>query len=136
MSALFRIFRLPAATLFPLCLLTVTAWAAPVKVPMQITGYVISADLDPAVNRLTATADVTFTALEELINPTFELNNGLQVTKATDPKGQTLQYERLTNNNTVRFTLTTPLAKGTTTTYHFEYSGTLKDADTSPVEGI
>jgi hypothetical protein len=103
---------------------------------MQITGYVINADLDPAVNRLTVTADVTFTALEELANPTFELNNGLQVTKATDAKGQTLQYERLTNNSTVRFTPATPLPKGTTTTYHFEYSGTLKGADTSPVEGI
>jgi aminopeptidase N len=117
-------------------MIAATAWAAPVKVQMQITGYVISADLDPAVNRLTATADVTFTALEELSSPTFELNNGLQVTKATDPKGQKLEYERLTNNNTIRFTLVTPLAKGTTTTYHFEYSGTLKGADTSPVEGI
>jgi hypothetical protein len=125
-----------AATLLLLCLAAATAWAAPVKVQMQITGYVINADLDPAVNRLTATADVTFTALEELNNPTFELNNGLQVTKATDPQGKPLQYERLTNNNTVRFTLATPLAKGTTTTYHFEYSGALKGADTSPVEGI
>src|ERR1700719_3168257 len=136
MSALSRIFRTPAATLLSLCLVTATAWAAPVKVQMQITGYVINADLDPAVNRLTATADVTFTALEELNNPTFELNNGLQVTKVTDPKGKPLEYERLTNNNTVRFTLATPLAKGTTTTYHFEYSGALKGADTSPVEGI
>jgi tetratricopeptide (TPR) repeat protein len=134
MSALPRILRIPAATL--LCLLTATAWAAPVKVQMQITGYVISADLDPAVNRLTATADVTFTALEELSNPTFELNNGLQVTKATDPQGKPLQYERLTNNNTIRCTPATPLPKGTTTTYHFEYSGALKGADTSPVEGI
>ena len=127
---------MPAATLLSLCLVTATVWAAPVKVQMQITGYVINADLDPAVNRLTATADVTFTALEELNNPTFELNNGLQVTKATDPQGKPLQYERLTNNNTVRFTLATPLAKGATTTYHFEYSGALKGADTSPVEGI
>jgi hypothetical protein len=136
MSALLRFLRIPAATLLPLCFLTVTALAAPIKVQMQITGYVISADLDPAVNRLTATADVTFTALEELSNPTFELNNGLQVTKATDAQGKPLQYERLTNNNTVRFTPAVPLAKGTTTTYHFEYSGTLKGADTSPVEGI
>ncbi|HEX3969161.1 MAG TPA: M1 family aminopeptidase [Edaphobacter sp.] len=140
MSVLSRILRIPAripsAMLLPLSLLTATAWAAPVKVPMQITGYVITADLDPAANHLTATADVTFTALEELANPTFELNNGLQVTKATDPQGKTLEYERLTNNNTVRFTLATPLAKGTTTTYHFEYAGTLKGADTSPVEGI
>ena len=136
MSVLPRILRLPAATLLPLCLLTATLLAAPVKVPMQITNYVINADLDPSANHLTATADVTFTALEELATPTFELNNGLQVTKATDPQGKPLQYERLTNNNTVRFTLATPIPKGTTTTYHFEYSGTLKGADTSPVEGI
>jgi hypothetical protein len=103
---------------------------------MQITGYVINADLDPSVNRLTATADVTFTALEDLTTPTFELNNGLQVTKATNAQGKPLEYERLTNNNTVRFTLAAPIPKGTTTTYHFEYSGTLKGADTSPVEGI
>jgi len=40
-----------------------------VKVQMQITGYVISADLDRAVNRLTATADVTFTRSKELRTP-------------------------------------------------------------------
>jgi Peptidase family M1 domain len=136
MSALSRIFRTPAAILLPLCLLTVSAWAAPVRVQMQITGYVINADLDPSVNRLTATADVTFTALEDLTTPVFELNNGLQVTKATDAQGKPLEYERLTNNSTVRFTLAAPIPKGTTTTYHFEYSGTLKGADTSPVEGI
>src|ERR1700746_2759602 len=118
MFALSRFLRTPAATLLPLWLGAVTAWAAPVKVQMQIPGYWINADLDPAVNRLTATADVTFTALEELSNPTFELNNALRFTKATDPQGKPLEYERLTNNNTVRFPLVTPLAKGTTTTYH------------------
>jgi hypothetical protein len=112
------------------------AWSAPVKPQLQINGYVISADLDPSVNRLTAAVDVNFTALEDLTSPTFELNNGLQITKATDAKGQPLESERLTNNNTVRFTLASPLPKGTTTTYHIEYSGTLKGADTSPVEGI
>jgi aminopeptidase N len=136
MSALSRILRISLATLLPLCLATTTAWCAPVRVQMQITGYVINADLDPAVNRLTATADVTFTAVEELSNPTFELNNGLQVTKATDAQGKPLQYERLTNNYTVRFSPAAPLAKGASTTYHIEYSGALKDADTSPVEGI
>jgi hypothetical protein len=136
MSALSRILRTPFATLLAFCLLTVTAWAAPVKVQMQVTGYVISADLDPAVNRLTATADVTFNALEELANPTFELNNGLQITKATDAQGKPLESERLTNNSTVRFTLVNPIPKGATTTWHIEYAGALKGADTSPVEGI
>jgi hypothetical protein len=130
-----RLLRIPVVIL-PLFLLTVVTWAAPVRVQMQVTGYVINADLDPSVNRLTATADVTFTALEELANPTFELNNGLQITKATDAQGKPLESERLSNNNTVRFTLVNPLPKGTTTTWHIEYSGTLKGADTSPVEGI
>jgi tetratricopeptide (TPR) repeat protein len=131
-----RIFRTPSATLLGVCLMTVAAWAAPAKVPMQITGYVISADLDPAVNRLSATADVTFTALEELVNPVFELNNGLQATKITDQQGKPIECERLTNNSTLRCTAVTPIAKGSTTTWHFEYAGTLKGADTSPVEGI
>src|ERR1700679_3561737 len=123
-----RIFRIPSATLLGACLMTVTAWAAPAKVPMQITGYVISADLDPAVNRLSATADVTFTALEELVNPVFELNNGLQATKITDQQGKPIECERLTNNSTLRCTAVTPIAKGSTTTWHFEYAGTLKGA--------
>jgi tetratricopeptide (TPR) repeat protein len=142
MSAPFRILRTSASTSLPLCLLTVcfltmTTWAAPPTRPqLQITGYVISADLDPSANRLTATADVTFTALDDLSNPSFELNNGLQLTKATDAKNQPLESERLTSTNTVRFNLANPIPKGTTTTFHFEYAGTLKDADTSPVEGI
>jgi Peptidase family M1 domain len=141
MPAFFRILRTSAKTLLPLSLLAATsyttAWAAPpVRPQLQITGYVISADLEPAVNRLTATADVTFIALEDLTNPTFELNNGLQITKATDASNHPLESERLTSNSTVRFNLANPLPKGTSTTFHFEYSGTLKDADTSPVEGI
>jgi hypothetical protein len=137
MPALFPILRTsPLRLLLTLCLLTATAWAAPAKPQLQITNYLITADLDPSVNRLTATADVTFTALEDLTTPTFELNNGLQLTKATDARGQPLESERLTSNSTVRFTLATPLPKGTSTTYHFEYAGTLKGAETSPVEGI
>jgi Peptidase family M1 domain/Tetratricopeptide repeat len=135
MSALSRILRIPVATL-TLSLLATAVWAAPARPQLQITGYVISADLDPAVNRLTATADVTFTALDDLSTATFELNNGLQLTKATDAKNQPLEFERLTTNSTVRFNLANPIPKGTTTTFHFEYAGTLKDADTSPVEGI
>jgi tetratricopeptide (TPR) repeat protein len=134
MSPLSRIVL--SSAVLPLCLLAATAWAAPVRPQIQITGYVITADLDPAVNRLTATADVTFTALEDLSTPTFELNNGLQLTKVSDVKNQPLESERLTSTSTVRFNLANPLPKGTTTTFHFEYAGTLKGADTSPVEGI
>ncbi len=57
--------------------LTLNVMAAPPRVPLVIKSYVINADLDPAANKLTATAVVTFTALEDLSTASFELNNGL-----------------------------------------------------------
>src|ERR1700722_13019642 len=110
------------AALLGVTLLTASSWAAPTPRPQfQITGYVISADLDPAVHRLTATAAVTFTALEDLNKVTFELNNGLQLNKLTEAKNMPLQSERLTTNSTGRVALDKPLAKGSTNTFNFEY---------------
>jgi hypothetical protein len=114
----------------------VRAFAAPARQPMDITGYVITADIDPGANHLAAVADVTLTANEDLTTATFELNNGLNITKLTDKTGAALTSDRVTQNSTVRVTLPSSIAKGTTTTFHFEYSGTLTGTDTSPVEGI
>lgn len=132
-----RTFRVTIAVSF-LCLLSGTlAFAAPVKPLFQITGYTISADLDPAVNRLSATTAVTFTALEDLNAVSFELNNGLQVSRITDnATRKPLDSERLTNNSTIRISTPAPIAKGATATWTFEYAGTLNGSDTSPVEGI
>src|SRR5665213_2507548 len=85
------LFFLCAALLFP-----APGLAAPIKPQLQVTGYVITADLAPAEHHLTATAAVTFTALEDLTSATFELNNGLQITKLIDASGKPLQSERLT----------------------------------------
>src|ERR1035437_5929375 len=135
-----RGFRNFAAVLVAICTLLVPAWrpglAAPARPQLNITGYVIGADVDPSTSRLTATADVTFSALEDLTSATFELNNGLSITKLTDKTGTPLNSERLTTNSTVRVTLLNPIVKGTSTTFHFEYSGSLSGSDTSPVEGI
>jgi hypothetical protein len=79
---------------------------------------------------------VTFTALEDLTAPVFELNNGLQLAKVTDANKKPLEAERITTNSTIRFNLASPIPKGTSTTWTFEYGGTLKGAETSPVEGI
>jgi len=129
-----------AAVILAVCALSVPAWrwasAAPARAQLNITGYVITADLDPASNRLTATAQVTFSALEDLTSATFELNNGLNITTLTDNSGKPLNSERLTTNSTVRVTLPVPLAKGSSNTFHFEYSGALVGSETSPVEGI
>ena len=113
-----------------------SALAAPTRPQLNITGYVITADIDPASGKLSATADVTFTPIDDLTSATFELNNGLNITRLTDGTGAALNSERLTTNSTVHVTLPSPLPKGTSTTFHFEYSGTLVGSDTSPVEGI
>lgn len=112
------------------------AHAAPSRVPLQINSYVINADLDPAANKLTATVAVNFTALDDLTAATFELNNGLQLTRLVDAAKKPLQSERLSTNSTVRVNLPTALSKSTTTTWTFDYTGVLSGAETSPVEGI
>ena len=124
------------AAVFTLALACSAALAAPQRAQLHVNGYVIHADIDPAAAKLTATAAVTFTAVEDLTNPVFELNNGLALTKVTDASGATFPSERLTFNSTVRFTLQQPIAKGTTTTWTFTYAGVLTGSDTSPVEGI
>ncbi|MGD0888594.1 MAG: M1 family aminopeptidase [Acidobacteriaceae bacterium] len=129
-------FRALAAAILTLCALTQPANAAPARAQINITGYVINADLDPATGRLTATADVSFTALEDLTTATFELNNSLNITSLTDNSGAALNSERLAANFTVRVTLPAPLAKGSSNTFHFAYSGVLTGSDTSPVDGI
>ncbi|MDR3744978.1 MAG: M1 family aminopeptidase [Acidobacteriaceae bacterium] len=128
------------ATVVALCALTLPCWttslAAPTRAQMNITGYVIHADLDPATGKLSATADVSFTALDDLTTASFELNNGLSITSLTDNAGVPLSSERLATNFTVRITLPTPIAKGSSNTFHFAYTGALIGSDTSPVEGI
>ncbi len=113
-----------------------SALAAPVRAQLNITDTPSPPTSTPATNKLSAAADVTFTALEDLTQPVFELNNGLNVTKLTDASGAALNSERLTTNSTVHISLPAPITKGSSTTFHFEYSGTLLNADTSPVEGI
>jgi hypothetical protein len=125
-----------AAALLAACALAVSAHAAPTRAQLNITGYTISADIDPATNKLSAAVDVTFTALDDLNTVTFELNNGLNITSLTDNAKHALTSERISPNSTVRVSLPAPLAKNSSNTFHFEYAGTLVGAETSPVEGI
>jgi hypothetical protein len=136
MRAFGRIFRFSPAFLMVFFVAASAAWAAPARPQLKVTGYVINADLFPADNRLAATAVVTFTALEDLTAPVFELNNGLQLAKVTDASKKPLEAERIATNSTVRFNLANPIPKGTSATWTFEYGGVLKGAETSPVEGI
>ena len=120
-------------------LLALTPFAAIAAIParqqINVTGYVIKADLDPATGRLNATATVTFATLEDLTSVVFGLNNGLQITSLTSADKSTLTPERNAADSTVRVGLAAPLTKGTSSTWTFIYSGA-PTVDTSPVDGI
>ena len=109
--------------------------AIPIRPQIDVTGYVIHADLDPATGKLSATAVVTFTAREDLNVAVFGLNNALQIVSIADGTNPSLTYERNVSDSTVRVTPAAILTKGSTATWTFTYAGA-PTADTSPVEGI
>jgi hypothetical protein len=111
------------------------AWAAE-KTRLRVDDYQIDAELTPHTHKIAARAKVKFTALEDITAATFELHNGLRVTKVTDDAGKSLTTERITQDFTVRVLLSKPLSKDASTTITFEYDGTLDTGDDSPVQGL
>jgi len=111
------------------------AWAAE-KTRLRVDDYQIDAELTPHTHKIAARAKVKFTALEDITAATFELHNGLRVTKVTDDSGKSLTTERITQDFTVRVLLSKPLSKDSSTTLTFEYDGTLDTGDDSPVQGL
>ena len=115
---------------------TSAAYAAPAtRTQIDVQGYVIHADLDPTSGKLSATATVTFTALQDLNLVTFGLNNALIVSKLTDGANANVPFERNTADSTLRISPANLIPKGTSATWTFTYAGA-PTADTSPVEGI
>src|SRR5271169_1912191 len=102
---------------------------------INITGYVIDAELDPADHTLKATAKVTFTATDTVSTAIFELHNALKIDSVVDEQHHQLSGER-GPNATISVALPTPLSKGTAATFTFVYSGTLSGTEESPVEGL
>ncbi len=109
--------------------------APPNRPQMDVIGYVIHADLDPATGKLSATATVTFTALQDLNAVTFGLNNGLQVTRLTDASNTNVPFERNASDSTLHISPAVAISKGSSATWTFAYAGA-PTAETSPVEGI
>ena len=102
---------------------------------INITGYVIDAQLDPAEHTLKATARVTFTATDTVSAAIFELHNALKVDSVTDEQHHQLSGER-GPNATISVALPSPMSKGATATFTFVYEGTLSGSEESPVEGL
>jgi predicted negative regulator of RcsB-dependent stress response len=106
------------------------------KTRLRVDDYQIDVQLLPQTHKLSAHAVVKVTALEDLNVATFQLNNALRITKLTDANNKPLTPERNTQDSTVRFSLNSSIAKSASTTFTFEYEGTLENADESPVEGL
>ncbi len=121
---------------FLVCLTTNRPAQAAEKTRLRADDYQIEVELLPQTHKLTAHATVKVTALEDLNVATFQLNNALRITKLTDANNKPLTPERNTQDSTVRFALNSGLAKNASTTFTFEYEGTLESADDSPVQGL
>src|SRR3984957_16009010 len=102
---------------------------------INITGYVINAQLDPSDHTLKATAKVTFTATDTVSSAIFELHNALKVDSVTDEQHHQLSGER-GPNATISVALPSPMSKGATSTLTFVYEETLSGTEESPVEGL
>ncbi len=127
--------RLPCTTAALLFAFSPTLIAAEAKPPIEVTGYVIDAQVNPVAHTLTAQAKVTFTANQPADAAVFELHGALRVTQVLDASGASLNGERGANA-TVRVTPAQPLVAGQSYTWTFSYAGALTGAEGGPVEGL
>lgn len=104
-----------------ICLSALPALAQ--KARIRAEDYQINAEIVPKTHHLTAQAKVKFTVLEDTNFASFELHNGLRVTKVLDSNGKPLTPERITQDNAVRVTFPNGLTKGSTDTLTFDYEG-------------
>lgn len=121
---------------FFFCLVANQPALAAEKTRLHADDYQIDVELLPQTHKLIARTTVKVTALEDLNVATFQLNNALRITKLTDANNKPLTPERNTQDSTVRFSLNSGIAKNASTTFTFEYEGTLESADDSPVPGL
>ncbi len=106
------------------------------KTRLRVDDYQIAVELLPETHKLTAHATVKVTALEDISVAVFQLNNALRVTKLVDAANKPLTPERNTQESSIRFGLNSGLAKNASTSFVFDYEGTLENADDSPVQGL
>lgn len=108
---------------------------AVLKPTLNITAYTIDAEIRPQDHTLDATAQVTFTPLDDLPSVIFDLHGALRVDKVTDASGAALNGTR-GPNATLVVTPAAPLPKGQALTWTFHYSGQLENGEGGPVEGL
>ena len=128
---------LAATCLVAACFIALAPLAAqrPERPGLNITGYVIDAEIDTAAHHLAAKAQVTFTAPESADQVSFGFHPALKVTKISDDASKLLTGERLADG-TIRVTPNKPFASGTPSHWTFEYEGVITGNEDGPVEGL
>jgi tetratricopeptide (TPR) repeat protein len=121
-------------TAFLAVVLSAFAQEKPARVKVQ--HYVITAEINPRTQSISATAKVDFVPLDNTDAAVFELNNALKISKVVDGQGQTLEANRNGQDFTVRVGLPSPLAKNQASSLTFTYDGQLTGGQDSPVYGI
>lgn len=107
----------------------------PERPGLDITGYVIDAELDSTTHHIAAKTVVTFTAPPNLEVVNFGFHPALKITKITDAAGKLLDGER-TADGSVRVTAGAPFVADQPVKWTFEYEGVLTGSEDGPVEGL
>ena len=107
----------------------------PERPALNITGYVIDAEIDTATHHLAAKTVVAFTAPENLEMVSFGFHPALKITSITDENGKVLTGER-TADGTVRVAPSAPFTQGQVSHWTFVYDGAITGNEDGPIEGL
>jgi aminopeptidase N len=107
----------------------------PERSTLEITGYVIDAEVDPTTHHLAAKTTVTFTAPENTEMVSFGFHPALKINKITDGSSKVLTGER-SADGTIRVTPASAFVPGQPARWTFEYEGTITGSEDGPIEGL
>ncbi len=141
MTTLIKPAKIKPAKFFTLCGLAIllgaalSAHAQRPRPALDITGYVIDAEILPDAHTLTARAVVAFVPPPNQDVVTFGFHPALKVTNITDENGKQLDGER-TADGSIRVTPSASFTAGQTVHWTFDYSGVITGNEDGPVEGL
>ena len=130
-----RVYGAAGFAAFGLTLTVFSHAQRPERATLNITGYVIDAELDTDAHHITAKTQVIFTAPDNAEMVSFGFHPALKVTKISDENGKVLIGDR-SADGTVRVTPASPIQNHKAQHWTFEYEGALTGNEDGPVEGL
>jgi aminopeptidase N len=103
---------------------------------IDVQDYAIDLTVDPQAQTMKAEAKVNFTAVDNVSEISFDLNNALSLDKVTGDDGKQIPASRLQQDMSVRLSLPQSVQRGKSGSLTFDYDGKLTGDEESPVFGI